>query len=70
MPGLKLASKRLYDRVFEIYTTTPVDFIDAYHAARLEKTGEPELYSYDADFDRIEGIRRFEPAARPPEAPE
>lgn len=34
---------------------------DAYHAALIENRGEQELYSYDADFDRISGLHRLEP---------
>lgn len=61
LPGLKLAHKRLYNRVFDLYTSLPIDYVDAYHAALLEGRKEQELYSYDADFDRIPGVVRFEP---------
>ena len=62
LPGLKLPHKRLYHRIFDLYTSLPIDYIDAYHAARIEKSKESSLYSYDADFDRVEGIGRLEPA--------
>lgn len=65
LPGLKLSPKRLYDRIFEIYVDTSVDYIDACHAARVEQRVPPELWSYDADFDRVEGAVRVEPP--PPE---
>jgi predicted nucleic acid-binding protein len=61
LPGLKIPHKRLYGRVFELYTSRPIDYVDAYHAALMEGRGELELYSYDTDFDQLPGIRRFEP---------
>ena len=33
LPGIKLAHKRLYRRIFDLYTIFPIDFIDCYHAA-------------------------------------
>lgn len=62
LPGLKVAHKRLYRRVFELYTELPIDYIDAYHAALAEQSGSHEVISYDRHFDLIGGIRRTEPA--------
>ncbi len=61
LPGLKITHKRLYGRVFELYTSYPIDYVDAYHIALIEARGEPELYSYDTDFDQVPGVRRLEP---------
>lgn len=61
LAGLKLPRKRLYHRVFELYTRLPIDYIDAYHAALVENRKQEELYSYDTDFDQIAGLRRLEP---------
>lgn len=61
LPGLKVAHKHLYHRIFELYTALPIDFIDAYHAALIENLGESELYSYDTHFDRVSGLKRLEP---------
>jgi predicted nucleic acid-binding protein len=60
LPHLKLSHKRLYRRVFELYTTLPIDYVDAYHAAFVERDSEKTLYNYDADFDRVQSIRRLE----------
>src|SRR3954447_25671399 len=60
MPGIKLTHKRLYRRVFDLYTNLPIDFIDCYHAALIEQR-DRVLFSYDTDFDRISGITRREP---------
>ena len=61
LPGIKLPQKRLYRRVFELYTTQPIDYVDAFNAACLEHQPVTELYSYDKDFDRVESISRIEP---------
>mgnify|MGYP001619259553 CR=1 FL=1 len=61
LPNLKIAQKRLFGRIFALYTSLPIDYIDCYHAALLEARKEPELYSCDSHFDEIGGIRRFEP---------
>ena len=61
LPGVKLPHKRLYRRVFELYTTRPIDYVDAYHVAHMERRGTTEVLSYDGHFDRIEGIKRVAP---------
>ncbi|HEY8885390.1 MAG TPA: PIN domain-containing protein [Chloroflexota bacterium] len=38
-----------------------VDFADALVCARMLDEGEVELYSFDRELDRVEGIRRLEP---------
>jgi predicted nucleic acid-binding protein len=35
---------------------------DALHAAVCESAGLNEICSYDRDFDRIQGLKRLEPA--------
>ncbi len=61
LPGLKIPQKRLFGRIFELYTSLPIDFVDCYHATTLEVRGELDLYSYDAHFDQVPTVRRFEP---------
>lgn len=61
LPGIKLPSKRLYQRVFELYVSLPIDYVDAYHAALMESRKRNDLYSYDLDFDRVPGLTRLEP---------
>jgi uncharacterized protein len=61
LPGLHLSTKSLYPRIFDLYVTLNIDFIDAYHAALVEQVEPPELYSYDTDFDRVKAIARLEP---------
>ena len=35
----------------------------AYNAAYMERQGIVEVYSYDTDFDHVQGIARVEPSA-------
>ena len=61
LPGLDLHDKALYRRIFSLYTSLPIDFADAYHAALIERRSPAELYSFDTDFDRVGTIQRLEP---------
>ncbi len=74
LPGLKIPHKRRYPRVFALYTTYPkLSYVDCYNAALVESNRTaPELYSYDAGFDRIvddqghQTLTRVEPAPPDP----
>ncbi len=59
--GLRLPNKSLYRRVFDIYCQKRISFADAYNVAYMEARGLTEIYSYDTDFDGLEGVRRVEP---------
>jgi len=61
LPNLKIPQKRLFGRIFDLYTSLPIDYVDCYHAALLEGREAAELYSYDSHFDRVASVRRFEP---------
>lgn len=61
LKGLRLPQKRLYVRALDIYASQNVDFEDALSIAHMEKRKIKEIYSYDTDFDKLEGIRRLEP---------
>jgi predicted nucleic acid-binding protein len=61
LPGIKLTHKRLYRRVFDLYTRLPIDFIDCYHVALMEQRGNRTLFSYDTDFEKISDVIRREP---------
>lgn len=61
LSGLKLSPRALYLRALDLYAAYPVDFEDAIIVARMERAGIQELFSYDQDFDQMEGIRRLEP---------
>lgn len=61
LAGLKIERKRLYPRVFDLYVSRPIDYVDAYHAALIESGQQGQLYSFDAHFDSIDGLTRLEP---------
>lgn len=59
--GLRLPHKSLYTRVFDLYCQQKMSFVDAYNAAYMESRGLNYIYSYDTDFDRVQGMTRLEP---------
>jgi uncharacterized protein len=61
LSGIKLANKGTYSRLFELYTSSSIDFIDAYNAALIEGSKHKEIYTYDAHFDLVPDIIRLEP---------
>jgi predicted nucleic acid-binding protein len=61
LPNLRLERKQLYPRVFEIFVSYLIDYVDAYHAALLEHYGQRDLLSFDHDFDALPGLTRREP---------
>lgn len=44
-----------------IYARKNIDYIDAYNAVLMRRLSLKAIYSYDKDFDKIEGIDRLEP---------
>ena len=59
--GLQLPDKNLYYHTFDLYTTKNISFADAYNAAYMLSEKVSTIYSWDTDFDKIEGIVRLEP---------
>ncbi len=52
--GLRIPNKRVYLRALDLFAAYPhLDFEDTVIIAHMEREREPELYSYDTDFDRI-----------------
>lgn len=60
LPGLRLPNKGIYPRAFALYVDLGIDYIDAFHAALMEREGKREILSFDTDFDRVQGIVRHE----------
>jgi predicted nucleic-acid-binding protein len=48
-------------RALELFGSTKLDFGDTLIIASMEQQHSHILYSYDADFDRFDGISRQEP---------
>ncbi len=61
LANLRLERKQLYPRIFSLYVSYPIDYIDAYQAAILEQYHQRELFSFDRDFDALPGLTRREP---------
>jgi len=61
--GLKLDFRDIFSLALILYSKKNISFADAFNACFMEKQGIKEVYSYDHDFDRIEGINRIIPQA-------
>jgi predicted nucleic acid-binding protein len=62
MRGLQLANKQQYLKALEFYESKGISFADAWNASFMLARRIPEIYSWDGDFDHIQGISRVEPA--------
>jgi predicted nucleic acid-binding protein len=60
-PNLHLPDKAIIADSLILYSQKNIDFIDAYNALFMKFHGLGKIYSYDEDFDAIEGIEREEP---------
>ena len=61
MRGLRLPSKTLCIAALDLYVEHNISYVDAFNALYMQSRGTTEVYSWDTDFDRIEGITRIEP---------
>jgi predicted nucleic acid-binding protein len=61
LQGLVLANKQTCQRSLDLYAETKVSFADAYNAAFMRGNRVSEIYSWDSDFDKLEGIARVTP---------
>lgn len=59
--GLRLDYKDVFQSALSLYSGTKISFADAFNACFMEKRNIEEIYSFDVDFDRIEGIKRVTP---------
>jgi predicted nucleic acid-binding protein len=62
LPGLMLAGKQTYRRVFDLWVAQPrLSFADCCHAVLVQRRRLPAIVSFDQDFDRVPGLTRCEP---------
>ncbi len=61
LPQFHVQNRLSVLQALDLYASTRLDFGDALIIASMQQQGSQVLYSYDADFDRIEGITRREP---------
>ncbi len=60
--GLHIPGKNVYYHAFDLYVSNNISFADAYNAAYMLSEEISNIYTWDTDFDRIDGIVRIEPA--------
>lgn len=59
--GLKLDFREIFELALGLYCEKKISFAYAFNACFMEKQGIKEIYSFDEDFDQIEGIKRVIP---------
>ena len=59
--NLYIPDKNIIADALVLYSRKNIDYIDAYNAVFMKYHGLDKIYSYDRDFDAIEGIKRTEP---------
>lgn len=58
---LFIPDKDIIAEALVLFGRKNVDYIDAYNAVFMRHHGMDAIYSYDKDFDLLEGVRRTEP---------
>lgn len=62
LKGLKLLDKEIFRDALNLFTQKKkLSFADAFNSSFAIKKGIKEIYSYDTDFDKLEGIERVIP---------
>jgi predicted nucleic acid-binding protein len=61
LPQFHVQNRWSFLQALDLFAATRLDFGDALIIASMQQQGSQVLYSYDTDFDRIEGITRREP---------
>ena len=59
--SLKITSKSFIIKGLEMFAEKNIDFEDAILASCALKSESGKVFSYDKDFDKINGIKRLEP---------
>jgi predicted nucleic-acid-binding protein len=60
LENLKIEHKKVYLTALDLYQQHNIDFADCILAAKSFKYDSSLIYSYDRDFDKIEGVTRIE----------
>ena len=61
LPGIRFAEKRLCLEALDVFVQHRISFADAYTIVHMKARGITEIYSWDSDFDKVEGITRTVP---------
>ena len=59
--SLHIPDKDIIIDALLLYSRKNIDYIDAYNTVFMTRHSLDKIYSYDADFDLIEGTKRDEP---------
>lgn len=59
---VEIVNKAIWQDALELFVQKNIAFADAYNVTYMKALGVHEIYSWDSDFDRIEGISRLEPS--------
>jgi predicted nucleic acid-binding protein len=59
--GLRLDYRDVFEAALELYSQSNLSFTDAFNACFMNKREIEEIYSFDRDFDQLEGIKRVVP---------
>lgn len=60
-PNFKVENKQVLIKALDLYALKNIDFGDAMLAVLTLESQNRLIYSYDYDFDKIQGIKRKEP---------
>ncbi|MDI6745386.1 MAG: PIN domain-containing protein [Thermodesulfovibrionales bacterium] len=60
-PNLNIPNSGIIAEALIVYSRKNIDYIDAYNSVFMRHHNTGEIYSYDSDFDGIDGINRIEP---------
>lgn len=61
LKGLKLADKDVFISALDDYCDLGIPFADAFNASYMRARQIEEIYTYDRDYDKLEGIKRVAP---------
>ncbi len=61
LPGIRMTNVDLFVAAFRRFGSSRLDIADCFAIEHMLRTGTEAIMTFDADFDRIEGIRRVEP---------
>ncbi len=60
-PFIFIPNRELLSEALLLYSRKNIDYIDAYNAVFMKHHKTKKIFSYDKDFDVVEGIERIEP---------
>jgi predicted nucleic acid-binding protein len=59
--GLKLLHKSVFEKALEMYPQVDISFAGLFNYCFMLEEGITEIYSYDEDFDKLEGVKKLIP---------